>query len=60
MSMMLAVLPGCQLLNLDTTYEAHYKKAEYQIKEKTISDRWKSKASQVGVVSKKEADHIIM
>ncbi|MBU5458971.1 serine hydrolase [Anaerostipes sp. MSJ-23] len=59
MSMMLAVLPGCQLLNLDTTYEAHYKKAEYQIKEKTISDRWKSKASQVGVVSKKEADHII-
>lgn len=59
MSLMLAVLPGCGMLdkarNLDTAYAQHYNKNESDLKEKVLSDKWQSKASQVAVISKQKA-----
>lgn len=60
MSLILMLLPGCQMLqkagNLNTAYEQHYNKNETELKEKVLSDQWQSKASQVAVISEKDAE----
>ncbi|MCI5622483.1 MULTISPECIES: D-alanyl-D-alanine carboxypeptidase family protein [Anaerostipes] len=62
MSVILMTLSGCQIFgndgSLTTSYESHYEKNETEIKEKTLDTMWQSKAAQVGVVSKKDADHV--
>lgn len=59
MSLLLVTLPGCRavetVFSLDTKYGDHYKKNESVIKEQTLTDRWQSKASKAGVVSREDA-----
>lgn len=60
--MILGILPGCQMIesagNVKTSYDAHYKKNEEELKDKTLSNEWQSKASDVAVVSKEEAEKV--
>lgn len=44
--------------NVKTSYAMHYKENEEELKDKTLSDRWQSKASDTAVISKDDAGKV--
>lgn len=58
MSFLMIFLPGCSLadrvVNLDPSYDTHFEKNKFEIKDKVLTSRWETRASQAAVVSKED------
>lgn len=56
MALLMMILPGCgavdRVVNLSTSYDTHFEQNEFEIKDKTLTSRWQTKAAQAAVISK--------